>query len=147
MALGPRNPTCCRRRPCMDPVTPSPPAKPAVLVAEDEVIIRLEVSDFLRECGFEVRECGSAHEARAMFLAGARIDILFSDINMPGPRDGIELAAWVEANYPAVVVVLTSGIADALQAAGLACKNVRRFVAKPYIHSDLEKLLRSYAAE
>ncbi len=131
----------------MRPITPSVRNEVSVLVAEDDVLIRLDVSDFLRDCGFVVHACASAHEARRVFLSGAEIDIVFSDINMPGPRDGIELALWVEANYPDTVVVLTSGLADAIHNAGIACKNVKRFLSKPYAQSDLEKLLRGYASD
>lgn len=120
--------------------------RPIVLVVEDEVLIRLSVSDHLRQCGFEVLECASGDEARSTFLSGVRVDMVFSDINMPGPRDGIELALWVENNYPNAVVILTSGIRDALNAAGQACKKVRHFVDKPYELAAVEKLLRSYSA-
>lgn len=119
---------------------------PSVLVVEDEVLIRLAVADHLRQCGFEVHECGSSDEARKVFLAGERIDIVFSDVNMPGPRDGIELAMWVEANYPHAVMILTSGVQDALRSAGEACRNVRHFVEKPYQPSAVEKLLRTYSS-
>jgi CheY-like chemotaxis protein len=66
-----------------------------VLLVEDEVLIRLGVAEHLREAGFNVVEAATATEAREIMLAGVAIDLVFSDINMPGELDGVGLAKWL----------------------------------------------------
>src|SRR5262245_21192751 len=87
-------------------------SKPTVLLVEDEPLIRLAVADYLRECGFKVLEAGSADDALAILTATKpefRIDVLFSDVRMPGKLDGFGLARWVREHRPALPVLLGSG--------------------------------------
>src|SRR6266446_7858051 len=81
--------------------------QPLVLVVEDEVLIRSAVAEYLRISGNLVVEAANAAEAIADFAAGVPIDIVFSDIQMPGTMDGIGLARWVYRNRPGIHVVLT----------------------------------------
>jgi CheY-like chemotaxis protein len=83
--------------------------RPVVLVVEDEILVRLTVSAYLRDCGYDVLEAGHAGEAIRVLEAGLRVDAVFSDINMPGGMDGFELAAWIAARRPYIKVMLTSG--------------------------------------
>jgi CheY-like chemotaxis protein len=101
-----------------------------ILVAEDEVLIRMAASDFLRYCGYRVLEAANAAEALALFRAGEPIEIVFSDVNMPGDMNGFELAEWVHRQYPDVKVILTSGIAQAVD-------TDTPLLQKPYDHDDL----------
>ncbi|HUO88375.1 MAG TPA: response regulator [Rhizomicrobium sp.] len=108
---------------------------PTILVVDDEALIRMAASDFLQECGFRVLEAANAREAVEMIRAYAVvIDLVFSDVIMPGEMDGFGLAAWIGERYPAIPVILCSG--DARKAA-LAREMLarERFFAKPY---DLE---------
>ena len=82
---------------------------PAVLVVEDEVLVRAEATEYLRNQGFRAIEAANADEARQILSSGERIEVLFSDINMPGSMDGLALAYWVRENHPWVEVILTSG--------------------------------------
>jgi CheY-like chemotaxis protein len=84
-----------------------------VLVVEDEALIRLAIVEDLRACGFEVLEASSAPEAIDLLAEGAPIDIVFSDIHMPGYIDGLGLARWIFAQRPEVSVVLTSAACSA----------------------------------
>ncbi len=84
--------------------------KHTILVVEDEVIIRLSIADYLRECGYRVLEAADAKEAQTVLQAGEPIEIVFSDINMPGEMNGFGLASWVRDNYPDVRIILTSGV-------------------------------------
>ncbi len=79
------------------------------MVVEDEVFIRFDVADLLRESGFEVIEAGSAQEAIDAIATGARVDLVFSDIQMPGVMNGLGLAVYLRANHPRLPVILTSG--------------------------------------
>jgi CheY-like chemotaxis protein len=92
---------------------------PVVLVVEDEVFIRFDVADMLRDDGFEVIEAGDAKQALDALNSGARIDLVFSDVHMPGPMNGMGLASHVLENHPGLPVILTSGAMLTLEAAAL----------------------------
>ena len=80
-----------------------------ILIVEDEVLIRMDVADYLRTCGYRVVEAGDAAEAIAVIESGHRIDLMFSDVQMPGAMDGFALARWVRTHHPQIRVILTSG--------------------------------------
>jgi DNA-binding NtrC family response regulator len=104
---------------------------PSVLIAEDEVLIRFALSDCLVDRGFKVFGVGSAAEAIDVLEAEPDIDLVFSDIRMPGPLNGIDLAKWVHAHRPGLAVVLTSG--DARRTALVSSiRPEEPFIAKPY---------------
>jgi DNA-binding NtrC family response regulator len=115
---------------------PEDHATPAtVLVVDDEVLIRLAVSDFLREHGYQVVEATNGEEAQAIFAVGEPIDLLFSDINLGRGANGFALSAWVRQNHPRVHIVLTSGHASsAVEASDLGYV---AFLAKPYVCAEV----------
>ena len=84
-------------------------ARPVVLVVEDEVFIRFDVADMLRDGGFEVIEACDAEQALGALQSGAQIDLVFSDIQMPGAMNGLDLARHVLAHHAGLPVILTSG--------------------------------------
>jgi CheY-like chemotaxis protein len=105
---------------------------PAILVVEDEILMRLVICDYLRECGFRVYEAGNATEAIEILESDkATIDLVFSDVNMPGAMDGFGLAHWVRKNRPGLPITLTSGDSKKSKAAKDLCEN-EPFFAKPY---------------
>jgi len=108
-----------------------------VLVVEDEDLLRLTVAEYLRDGGLHVLEACSGDEAIDILGAEDRtIDIVFSDIRMPGSTDGFELARWVRAHKPSAQVILTSGYIGAdTQAAKLG--PAETLLEKPYRYSDL----------
>jgi len=109
----------------------SPVEGPAVLIAEDELLIRFALSDCLAERGLRVFEASSATEAIDVLEAEPEIELVFTDIRMPGVMNGIDLANWVHAHRPGLAVVLTSG--DARKAELAAKINPEEpFIAKPY---------------
>ena len=112
----------------------SPPINitPAVLVVEDEVLIRLAISGYLRDCGYRVFEAANADEARTILQqADLEIDLVLSDIEMPGSMDGFGLAQWVRKNRPGLDVVLVGTTERAADAAGDLCEK-GPMLAKPY---------------
>ncbi len=115
---------------------------PTVLIVEDEVLSRLAMADYLRECGFQVIEAASGAEAQQLILAGVRVDLVFSDITMPGGVDGIDLALWLMVHAESAKVILTSGLPDALAKAQTACNQVLAFVPKPYDHAEIARRIR-----
>jgi DNA-binding response OmpR family regulator len=80
----------------------------SILVVEDEAMIRMFVAEFLQDCGHTVFEAGNVAEAKAI-LADTPVDLVFSDINMPGTENGFALEKWVRRHYPDTKVLLTSG--------------------------------------
>jgi len=107
---------------------------PTILVVDDEVLIRMVLSDYLQDCGFKVLEAGTVAEAIAIIEAGTTIlDLVFSDVNMPGGKDGIELAQWIKTNRPQLPVLLTSGDEKKAEMAGAICAK-EEFLPKPYDH-------------
>jgi len=111
---------------------PASPAPRTVLVVEDEVLIRLVIADYLRECGYRVHEAANADEAVAVLESpDVTVDVVFSDVIMPGSMDGFGLARWIRANRPKVEVVLTSGIDRSAEIAGALCE-AGPLLEKPY---------------
>lgn len=111
---------------------PSAPQPRTVLVVEDEVLIRLVIADYLRECGYRVHEAANADEALAVLESpDVTVDVVFSDVSMPGSMDGFALARWIRANRPQVDVVLTSGIDRTAEIAGTLCE-AGPILGKPY---------------
>jgi CheY-like chemotaxis protein len=107
---------------------------PTILVVDDEVLIRMAVSDFLQECGFKVLEAGTAAEAIEMIQSHQSvIDLVFSDVRMPGDMDGFGLSQWIRTNA-GLPVILASGDARKSDAAHELCAE-EPFLRKPY---DLE---------
>jgi CheY-like chemotaxis protein len=112
--------------------------QPVVLVVEDDVLIRSAVAEYLRISGNSVVEAAKAAEAIAVFAAGAPIDVVFSDIHMPGTMDGFSLARWVYHHHPGIHVMLTSGNADAARATEVA----ELFFPKPYRTAEVAIRIR-----
>ncbi|MBW8783733.1 MAG: response regulator [Novosphingobium sp.] len=87
--------------------------KLAILLADDEQIVRTAVADILRDCGHDVREAASGQEALDC-LAEARFDVLVTDYKMPG-IDGARLAQRVRKEHPGMPVLLITGYSGSTQ--------------------------------
>jgi CheY-like chemotaxis protein len=120
-----------------EPVLPS-----TILVVEDEILVRTVVAAYLRDCGFDVIEADNADEAVRVLEAGVRIDIVFSDINMPGSLDGFGLAQWLRRERPGLKIILTSGAAQGAKDASDPGAHVP-ILAKPYDYAELARQLRA----
>jgi CheY-like chemotaxis protein len=114
-------------------------APPTVLVVEDEVLIRMMVSECLRQAGCEVFEAASADEALDVLSTSSGPDVLVTDVKMPGAVDGLELASRARQACPGLKVVVTSGHALAQNANGLA----DAFLAKPFALEHLVGRVRA----
>jgi CheY-like chemotaxis protein len=88
---------------------PAPaPRRITVLVVEDEVMVRLLVAEELREAGYVVIEAANADEALTVLRSSTDIDLMLTDIRMPGSRDGLALAAEARAAWPDLKIVVAS---------------------------------------
>lgn len=101
-----------------------------ILVVEDELLIRLVVSDYLRDAGYDVVEAFNGDEALALLQLRLRFDLVITDVRMPGTLDGMALLGVIRETRPTLPVIVTSGHLD--PAAALA-GGAARFVPKPYL--------------
>lgn len=81
----------------------------AILVVEDDVLVRMISSDILTDAGFRVYEAHDAHEAIILLEARSDVQVVFTDWNMPGNIDGMELARLVRERWLEIGVIVTSG--------------------------------------
>lgn len=105
-----------------------------ILVVEDEVLVRMPLAEYLRDCGYRVFEAASVAEAKAVLDADTPIDLVFSDVNLVGAENGFALASWARQNHPATKVLLTSGVANASEKAGELCSH-GPVLPKPYSYA------------
>jgi len=105
-----------------------------VLVVEDEMLIRLLAADSLQESGFDVLEAANAAEALRILDEHDDVDVLFTDVNMPGPMDGIALAGLMHHRRPELGLIITSGL-GAPDLADLPADSL--YLAKPYLPHQL----------
>jgi CheY-like chemotaxis protein len=82
-----------------------------VLLVEDEPIVREIVAEALRDESFDVLEAATGDEAAKLLVDPGNIDVLFTDVRMPGTRDGIDVAVRARELRPNIAVVIVSGYA------------------------------------
>ena len=87
--------------------------RPTVLVAEDVALVRLNLVQQLEDGGFKVIEARDAASALARLEAGDPIQIVLTDLNMPGSMDGRGLLRWLKANRPNVIRAVATALGDA----------------------------------
>jgi CheY-like chemotaxis protein len=116
----------------------------SVLVVEDEPVVRLNMCLHLEEQGFDVEEAGNADEAITVLNARSDIQVMFTDIDMPGSMDGLKLSAFVRDRWPPVRIVVTSG-KRLIEVTDLPDGSV--FFAKPYSLVDVADSIVRLVAE
>jgi CheY-like chemotaxis protein len=122
---------------------PPPPkaARGNVLIVDDVLLVRMWIAEFLRGRGFDVIEAASGEEAIGTLEAGRPVDLVLTDLYMPGAAvDGLSLARWIHERRPDLKIVLASGVTHSLEPSDeaiCACP----LVPKPYDHKELERRL------
>ena len=116
---------------------------PVVLLVEDDFLVRMATAEGFRDCGFEVREAANADAAVVLLSVGLQVDIVFSDVTMPGSMDGAGLATWLRSTHPTIRVVLASGVARFLGGTSPPCERV---FTKPYSYRAVAEYFRSLLA-
>jgi DNA-binding NtrC family response regulator len=111
-----------------------------VLLVEDEVLISELVADALEEQGFEVHVVDNAADALRHIESGATVDVLFTDVHLPGEMDGSVLAAHVRRLRPDLPIVYASGRWAPDAASTLVSRSM--FLAKPYDPRDAGALMK-----
>ena len=115
-------------------------ANAVVLVVEDEILIRMDVVDQLSAFGYSLIEASSAREALEALDNADTVDILFTDVDMPGDFDGLLLAHKVAETRPEIGIIVTSG-KTLLDEAKLpdGC----RFYPKPYVPATVNAAIQA----
>lgn len=121
----------------------SNPSNQTVLLVDDEFLVRMVAAEILEDAGLTVYEAASADEAMTQINANPDIGLLFSDVNMPGSMDGIELASEVARRWPKVKILVTSGRARIPET---DLPDMGSFLPKPYSATDLVRAVREKLA-
>ncbi len=118
------------------------PEAATILVVEDEVLVRLMISEYLREFGYNVVEANNAAEATQILQSEEPVEVVFTDIRMAGEMDGLALAQWIGQNKPGVGVVLTSAYFPPADLAVQSCAETE-IVVKPYTPYEVLNRIRA----
>ena len=111
-----------------------------LMMVEPDVVIRLVIAEYLRECGYRVIEGVAAQDVWAVLDSGRRVHIVLADVQLAGDGDGFSLARRIRQTRPDIDVILTSGIAGAAQESHDLCEQGP--VKKPYEPKDIEARIR-----
>ena len=98
-----------------------------ILVVEDEALVRMVMAEEFRAAGYVVIECANADEAWDLLMSGISVDLLFSDVQMPGRLDGLALAHAAREQFPDLPIVIASAHLPATEAASFDA-----FLQKPF---------------
>jgi signal transduction histidine kinase len=125
--------------PAPDPVANS--RGESVLIVEDNAALRQIAVRQLSELGYLVHEADSASAALALIETGTPVDLLFTDIVLPGEVNGKELAKMTQARWPKIKVLLTSGF-DQTKGSAAVTGGEEQVLGKPYRKADLGRALQ-----
>jgi CheY-like chemotaxis protein len=107
---------------------------PIVLVVEDDMMLRMRAVDMVADAGYSSVEAVDADEAFAILQARSDIALLFTDIQMPGSMDGLQLAHAVHERWPLLKIILVSG---QLELSGIQIPRDSRFFGKPLVSGQM----------
>lgn len=103
-----------------------------VLLLEKEVLVRTAIAEYLRGCGYRVIEATTTDEALVILNEpNIKVDIVLSEVQMPGAMDGFGIAKWIRQHRPDVQVILAGSVEKATATAGDLCENGPH-LKKPY---------------
>ncbi|EIM24953.1 response regulator [Microvirga lotononidis] len=113
---------------------------PVVLLVEDELLVRMAAAEDLQDAGFHVLEAANADVALAVLEACSHdVQVLFTDIDMPGTMNGLDLAENVQQRWPHISLLISSAYHKPLPE---QIPDDGRFVPKPYSSEDVVKHIR-----
>lgn len=115
----------------------------AILVVEDDALVRKFVIAQVRSLGYRVHAACDASEALAILDAGGEIDLLFTDVMMPGPLNGRKLAVEALHRRPSLKILYTSGYSESAMVHDGNLDVGVLMLAKPYRKIDLAKMIRA----
>jgi len=129
----------------------SSPVKPGgnetILVVEDDAMVRRHATTLLQSLGYSVVAAASADEALAIVDSDRPIDVLFTDIVMPGSMNGRALSEIARARRPSLGVLFTSGYTENILVHGGRLDPNVLLLPKPYHKAELARMVRAALAE
>ena len=131
----------------MDKLAPRLPTGELVLVVEDDDRVRRLTLLRLKELGYRVLELANGPEALEVFAGDPAIDLVFSDLVMPGGMSGYDLCDQLRKERPQLRILLTSGYAEELAHADRLSAQRVRVLRKPYRMADLAESIRRVLSE
>ena len=111
-----------------------------ILLVEDEDLIRLLLSEALTDDGFLVVSAATGEEALEYIQSAQRFDVLFTDIQLPGSIDGLDIARKARMRYPHLPIVFTTGQPDRMSGWTIGPHDI--FVPKPYRPGEICRAVR-----
>jgi CheY-like chemotaxis protein len=124
-----------------------PAALPTVLLVEEDVLVRMPIAAYLRDCGYRVVEAASGTEALMVLRqTDVTVDALFTDAQLSGAPDGFGLVRWVRQNRPDARIVMAGNPRRAAKEAAKLCEE-GPMLAKPYEPEIVERRIRQLLAK
>ena len=114
-----------------------------ILVVEDNEAVRTSAVELLREEGYRVQVAANGDAAMQMLLEGARVDLIFTDVVMPGLIKSSDLAAWAKVQTPPVAVLFTSGHTRDIISRNHQLSPDTHLLGKPYGPEALLQMIRA----
>jgi CheY-like chemotaxis protein len=118
----------------------------AILIAEDDLLLRTYIVTQLQGLGYRTLTAGSAGEVLTIIDKGEKIDLLFTDVIMPGSIDGRQLAAEALDRRPSLKLLYSSGYAESAMVDDGRLEAGVLLLAKPYRRADLARMIRTALA-
>jgi two-component system, response regulator PdtaR len=112
-----------------------------ILVVENELLLSLDISEALKDEGYDVITVANADDAIKVLESRNDIRTIFTDIDLPGSMDGLKLAAAVRHRWPPVNIIVTTGM-RAPRRQEMPAKSL--FIAKPYRSAEVLEAVRSF---
>lgn len=112
----------------------------SVLVVEDEANVRLVAASYLEDIGLTVFEADDADKALEIITAHPEINLVFTDIQMPGNLDGLSLIQQISVQHPKIEIIVTSG--KAIVPDG-EMPQYGTFVQKPYELNRIKAIIEA----
>ncbi|MBB1092357.1 PAS domain S-box protein [Rhodopseudomonas palustris] len=113
-----------------------------ILVVEDDAMVRSYVNAQLKSLGYTALSVGNATAALSISDSGAEFDLLFTDVVMPGPHNGVQLAAEMSKRRPGLKVLFTSGYSENALIYNDRLDPDILLLSKPYRRADLARMIR-----
>lgn len=118
----------------------TPSIRNCILIVEDEPLLRIDTVDMVEDEGFEAFEASNADDALLLLEKNPQINVMCTDIDMPGSMDGLALAMLVRQRWPGIAIVVVSGHKKPGEA---DLPSDGRFVPKPYVKTAIMSALRA----